>query len=164
MERKLHELYGKIAAQAASMIPVKWDKVYLLGQIEKKRASESCCFHYVESESGRTVHYNSLARNLRDFSENYSPALGILGDIIMEVYDVFEDNNQELWEQMSLTLESTGKFNVEFFYDVSHDDDGGHYGREIVWEYETFGYMPPEATTDRRLLDAHLDREKNKPK
>ncbi|MDR0444206.1 MAG: DUF600 family protein [Treponema sp.] len=156
MEAKLHEMYGKIANHLNEMVPVEWDKIYLLGEVEKDQASWSAIFYCVESESGEIKRGPEL---MKEHEVQECHALDRkLFRMILELNNCFKEAGQELWEQVSFTLENSGKFDVQYFYDVVHENDGGELPREVVWAHKTFGFNPPEGNYLRELLDKYKDK------
>lgn len=47
MESQLATLYGELAQQLDSMIPVEWEKIYCLGEVEKGKSSWGAAFYFV---------------------------------------------------------------------------------------------------------------------
>lgn len=79
-----------------------------------------------------------------------------LNKIMLEVLDCFEAHGQAPWEQMSLSVERSGKFKINYNYDVMTDQDGGQLVRELMWARNTFGYEPEEGGPERKVLDRYL--------
>ena len=64
MEKQLEQLYNKIAEHLDSMIPVKWDKIYLLGEVEKGQLSISSTFYFIESTTKHIVSWDDSKRQI----------------------------------------------------------------------------------------------------
>jgi hypothetical protein len=153
---RLNELYNEIANQISSMIPVKWNTAYLLGQIEgPNRISQCTSLYYVEADSGNIVDYNSLAENLTDFVKNYSPEADKLRKSVLGIHKCYEDMGHDLWEDLSLKLEinEDDEFDlcVKFYYDSMNENDGGLGVRSVVWANKTFGYEPADQHSQQML-------------
>ena len=86
--------------------------------------------------------------------EIYNELLYEADSYLLEIYDCFQEYEQELWNQLSFTIDNSGKFNIDYLYNISDDD--GPVKKEAVWAYETFGFMPEEGTFKRGLLDEYL--------
>jgi len=159
MEAKLNQIYGEIANKLNSIVPVKWDTIYLLGEVAKEQSSYMSSFYYIESENGDIKRGHDLIKGLNDPShEIYSKPMDEVTYMILELNNCFKEEGQELWERVSLKLENTGAFSVEFFYDVMHKDDGGGLSREVVWAHKTFGFTPAQGTYLRKQLDIYIDK------
>lgn len=46
MEKQLAQLYNKLENQVINMIPVEWEDVYFLGEVEKEGAAIQLSFLY----------------------------------------------------------------------------------------------------------------------
>lgn len=159
MEKQLAELYNKLANHVVSMIPVdEWEDVYFLGEVEKGRLSWSSVFYFTDISKNEKVQSNSIPEVYNVSDKIYMELLMELNGILLEIYDCFNNNGQELWEQLSLYFNTQGKFEIEFFYDVMNKNDGGQFTREVIWAYKTFGYKPEAGTYSRTVLDEYLEK------
>ena len=158
MEAVLKNLYNQLAQQILAMIPGKWETVYYLGEVEKARNSWSSVFYFKDPDRGEFVDSNTIPKVYQVPNSVYMEQWLQLNKILLEVYDHFAARKQPLWEQMSFSFDKTGKFHVDFNYDVMHDKDGGQLGRELVWAHRTFGYEPEEGSSQRKLLNRYLNR------
>ncbi|MDR0443212.1 MAG: DUF600 family protein [Treponema sp.] len=157
MEAKLHELYGEIANNLNSFIPVEWEKIYLYGEVGKNQAHYSVSFYYVAS-NGDIKRGDDLENSGRVSEVIFDNFIDELEEMTLALNNCFKEAGQELWEQVSFTLENSGKFDVQYFYDVIHKNDGGSLPREVVWAHKTFGFNPPEGNYLRQLLDQYKDK------
>lgn len=156
LEERLSPLYPKLVRQAVSMTPVEWDMLYYLGEVEPGKASYSSVFYIRESKTGNIVQSNEFPKIYGVSNADYMTQWIKLNDILLEIYQCFVDGGHKPWEQLSLTLEKTGKFNIHFNYDSVHANSDGQPSREVLWAYQTFGYMPEEGSWMRKLLDKQL--------
>ena len=156
METKLSELYNELAQTIDSMIPTEWVQLYFLGEVEKNRASCGNVFYFTTSDSDSfKCSYN--IPELYDVSEDICDELIYdLSRTVVKIYDCFLEYQQPPWEQMSLSLSSDGKFKIDYNYDVMHENDGGPSGREAVWAYETFGYIPADGSYSKEIFDKYV--------
>lgn len=156
IEEQLAGFYTKLARRIAAMIPVEWDVVYYLGEVEPGKQSWSSVFYFRDLKSGTFVQSNSIPRMYQTHKNEYMGQWMGLNNILLEVYQCFADHGQAPWEQMDFFLDRTGKFRVQYQYDVMHPQDGGQLARELVWAHRAFGYTPEEGTRQRKLLEEHL--------
>ncbi len=159
MERELAELYNKLANQIADMIPVEWDDVNYLGEVEKGGRSWSSTFYFRDVEKDEKICSGRIPITYKVSERIYLDLLLELNKILMEIYACFVKNGQEPWEQLSLYFSGDGKFEIEFFYDVMNEKDGGQISREVIWAYNTFGYIPGDDTFEKILLDRYLKKQ-----
>jgi len=157
MENQLNELYNKIANHLDFMIPTEWDKIYLLGEVEKGQLSISSTFYFIDSTTKQIVRGYSIPENYNVSEQTCSELQKRLTEMIYELSNCFKDNGQELWERVVFILDNNGKFNINFQYNAINESDGGQLNREIIWAYNTFEYIPKDGTYSRRLLDKYLN-------
>jgi uncharacterized protein (TIGR01741 family) len=154
MENELRELYNKMAKQLSLMVPTEWEKIFLLGEVEKDQLSYSVTFYFIEKTSKDIVRCIDIPDIYNVSEERYDELDDELSGLILALNDCFKNNGQELWEQVILVIDCDGNFNVDFRYDVMVDTDPLE--REIIWAYDTFGYVPKEGTYPREELDKYL--------
>ena len=156
MEDQLRDIYNRMAEHLSSMIPTEWDKVYLLGEVEKGQLSLSATFYFIETETKDIVRGIDIP-DIYDISEKtYEKLQSGLRELVLELNNCFKDDGQELWEQVIFILDSDGSFDIDFKYDVMTSGDGGASRRIVIWAYDTFGYKPKEGTYFREELDEYL--------
>ena len=160
MENELGKLYTVLARHLSSMIPVDWNKLYYLGEIGKKKESWSSVFYFEESITGKMIKTHAIPDEYGVSQEIHNELINELNTILLDIYSCFERHGQPLWEQINLSLTSDGAFNIDFYYDVMTDDDGGQIEREVVWAYKTFGFRPKEGSFTEELLGSYLERNK----
>ncbi len=152
MEEELDELHNKLANKIISIIPTEWDEFYYLGEVEEKKKSYSSVFYYKDSRTNEYVKSHRIPELYHiDFS--YSQELTGICSILLEIYDCFLQRGQKAWDQMKLSVTSSGAFHVDFVYGQMKKSNMGQVGREVIWAYETFGSEPKEGTYMRKILD-----------
>ena len=67
-----------------------------------------------------------------------------LQELFEELREEFKANNQDCWTNLTLKLENTGKFSIDYDYtDVIASDLNGTQ-RQVVWEYQNLGILPED--------------------
>lgn len=161
MERKLGVIYNKIANKISSIIPTDWNEVYYLGEVEKYKKSWSSVFYFTPLGENSFIKSHDIPKKYNVSKDIYMDLLKELDMLLLELYDVFAENEQTLWEQLKFNLNNMGKFKVDFAYDVFNENDGGQVKREIVWAYETFGFEPNGGTYSWKVFHKYLEGKKN---
>lgn len=156
MEQQLAALYNKLAKHIVAMIPVKWDTFHYLGEVEKGKQSHSSVFYFRDISTGEFVKSNNMPKIYQIPKSSYMVQWSQLNNILLEIYDCFAENGQAPWEQLSFSVEPSGKFKVNYLYDVMNEKDGGQLVRELIWARDTFGYEPKEGTPAKEVLDRYL--------
>lgn len=154
LEERVSQIHQRLVRQIAAMAPAAWDMIYFLGEVEPGEASWSSVF-YVR-EAGSYVRSSDFPRVYGISREAYVEQWKKLNGILLEIYHCFLDSGHKPWEQLSMTLERSGRFNVHFNYDGVHAASDGQPSREVLWAYQTFGYMPGEGSWMRNLLEEQL--------
>lgn len=154
-EEMLEELYNELAGIINEMIPVDWKKVYYLGEIEEGKLSWNSIFYFIDEE-GEIVRSLDIPYKYNVSEEEYFELEEESQEVLLEIYDCFCSNNQELWNQLSCSFNSEGDFEVEFNYD-SNDEGYGQACRETIWAYETFHYIPEEKFF-KDMLQEYIDK------
>ncbi len=155
-ESRLTEYYSEIANKLNEMIPCEWEQIYYLGEVEAERSGWSSVFYFKPVDSDEFVRSYDIPDKYDVSEEIYDQLRNEADEILLEIYDCFVQDSQEPWEQLSLSLDSTGRFNMNYLYDAISGNARGPMEREVIWAYDTFGYMPKEGTYRRELLDAYL--------
>ena len=156
MEKQLAEIYKMLANKIATMIPVAWSKLYYLGEIENGKKSWSSVFYFSIENEKNMIKSHTIPEKFGVSGEIYDELLNEVNELLLELYDCFQTNEQELWEQVKLFLDKDGKFNIDYSYDVINENDGGQVRRELVWAYETFAFLPKEGSYTRNLLNEYI--------
>ena len=162
MEEKLARLYKKLVNSIIDMIPVEWDDVNYLGEVEIGRGTRSYSSVFYFKDVKRNVKIRSHKMDeIYGVSENtYMELLTKSDDILLEIFDCFVEYGQKPWQQLSLYFNAENEFKVEFFYDVMNNEEGPP-EREAIWAYHTFGYIAEEGDYLRKLLDEYLKKQAN---
>ncbi|GAB6255102.1 MULTISPECIES: immunity protein YezG family protein [Peribacillus] len=153
-ESKLNEYYQKIAQTVNEMIPEGWSKVILYGEVNEGTGT---AFFFYQSNINDKLIYSHDIPELHSISRiEYRDTWRRLIKVLKELSDEFKDNNQEQWTNLTFTLESTGKFKVDYDYeDLSDADD---HERRVIWEYTRLGLLP-ETEYDKSILEEYLKKE-----
>lgn len=160
MERKLAKLYNKLANKIISMIPGDWEDVHFLGEIVEEW-NYSSVFYFRETKDGEYIQGHEIPEKYGVSEEIYEKLSEEAEGIFLKIHDCFVKSGQEIWEQFSMSFDSTGEFKIDFLYDTISSTDYGQAEREIIWAYETFGLMPEEGSFFWKELNEYLEN-KNK--
>lgn len=148
--------YARIANHIDSMIPTEWEKVYYLGEVEKDKLSWSSVFYFIDKKDREIVKAHVIPEKYNVPEEIYQQLLEELNTLLLSLYDSFEEFEKGFWEQISLEIDNTGNFHVDYFYDKIHNKSDSQAKREIIWAYNTFGLKPNDGTYLRKILDKYL--------
>ncbi|AIU76176.1 MULTISPECIES: antitoxin YezG family protein [Bacillus] len=153
---KMGQLYQKIAEQINEMIPAEWNKVALYAEILDDSREVYFFFNTKNSEEFIYSH---------DIPEHYQVSEQIYDDLLIELQDLFDElrnewkaNNSDVWTNLTLKLEHTGKFSIDYNYDDVIASELNGTQRQIVWEYKHLG-LAPTGKKNREFLEHYLNSE-----
>ena len=139
------------------MIPEEWNKVYIYGEVTE--GAGVVAFYYYPQDKDIYV-FSADIIDLFDIDENeFSNDEYELLKLFEQLQQEFKNSDQEVWTSVTIYLESTGKFKVDYDYtDLSDVDD---YNRQIIWEYKHLGVMP-EDEDDKKIVEEYINGIENK--
>lgn len=148
---------NKICNKINDMIPEEWNKVYIYGEVTE--GAGVAAFYYYPQDKDRYV-FSADIIDLFDIDENeFSNDEYELLKLFEQLQQEFKNSDQEVWTSVTIYLESTGKFKVDYDYtDLSDADD---YNRQIIWEYKHLGVMP-EDEDDKQIVEGYINGIENK--
>ncbi len=149
----MEELFEKIANKANEMIPEDWDKLFMYAEVSEG-ASEVFFYYYPKGKN--TPIYSLDVVDVFEINEDEFDEMSMeLNDYFEELREEFKKNKQEPWTNLTLTLESNGKFNIDYDYtDLSEADS---YEQHIVWRYKHLGMQPsPDRKRDVKIIQEYL--------
>lgn len=149
----MEEIYEKIANKVNEIIPEEWDKLYMYAEVSEG-ASEVFFYYYPKGKN--TPIYNLDIGDVFEIDEDEFDEMSMeLNDYFERLREEFKKNKQEPWTNLTLVLESTGKFNIDYDYtDLSEADS---YVQHIIWRYKHLGIQPaPDRKRDVNIIQDYL--------
>jgi uncharacterized protein (TIGR01741 family) len=151
MERKLNEIYGKIADALNDVIPENWDRVYMYAELVED-VSE-VFFYYYPSGSNEFIYCLDIPK-LFEVSENeYDSLMDKLTDELYKLWYEFKNNGQEQWTNLTFILESSGKFKID--YDYTDLSNASPRKQHWIWKYKYLCVMP-ENEKGKRVIEEYI--------
>ncbi|MBC2148862.1 DUF600 family protein [Listeria booriae] len=75
-----------------------------------------------------------------------------LSDLLRNLWDEFIVNKQEPWKSLNFTLNSEGKFNIQYSYEDLEKNSYDYVNRVAIWEYEKLNMLPKSTIVMKRLF------------
>ena len=148
---EMEKLYNKIANTLNETIPEEWDKIFMYGEILEDVGE--AFFNYYPKGSNESVYSHDIPHLFEISEEEYNKLWLQLLDNLEELHNFFKESGQEVWTNLTLILESTGKFKIDYDYtDLSNADD---VERHMIWDYKYLG-VEPEDEDDKKVLKEYL--------
>ncbi|HCZ4331060.1 TPA: TIGR01741 family protein [Staphylococcus aureus] len=123
-EEKLSEMYNKIANEINEMIPVEWEKVYVIAYVDD--GGGQVIFYYTKPRNDELYYYSSIV-------EDYNVLEEIFDDLWMELYRSFKKLRNIFKED---------KLKVSFDYIDWKNTEFDQLGQENYYNYRKFGIIP----------------------
>ncbi|WP_191566307.1 antitoxin YezG family protein [Metabacillus idriensis] len=151
----LENLYTKIAQKAIEMIPDEWTIVYLYGEIVEDVGK--VYFYYYPINSDVPVYFYDIPEKFDINEEQFDLLWNELLDGLQNLWEEFNNFNQETWTNLTLVFDNKGDFKIHYDYEDLSDADDNE--RSIIWEYKYLGIVPDDKE-DRLFLDDFLKNNK----
>ena len=139
-EEKLSQKYNEIANEINGMIPVEWEKVYVIAYVDD--GGGQVIFYYTKPGNDELYYYSSIV-------EDYNVLEEVFDDLWMELYrsfkklrNIFKEESLEPWTSCEFDFTKDGKLNVSFDYIDWANSEFGQMGREHYYMYKKFGIWP----------------------
>ena len=155
--RNMEPIYINIGQQVNQIIPEPWDRVLLYSEVTEE--SNRTYFYYYPHNKETPI-YSLDIEEMIDIDEyEVNRQLHQLYKYLKELWVVTKNLNQQQWTNLTLELNSDGKFNIDFKYNNLVNEDS--YEQQIIWEYERLGLVPNEdRSRDVKIIEEY--RENNK--
>ncbi|MEO3944231.1 immunity protein YezG family protein [Gorillibacterium sp. CAU 1737] len=148
---RLNDLYEAYAGAIVDMIPEKWSRLLLYGEIAPGVAKQF--FFYYPQDSKEPIHCHDIPElfhlNQNAFDDYWYRSV----DVLRTLHKEWEASGESAWTNLTLSLDRTGHFKIDYDYsDLSQADD---HKRTILWCYKHLGETPSHPH-DKAFLDKHL--------
>ncbi|MGG0000578.1 immunity protein YezG family protein [Bacillus velezensis] len=151
---KMGELFQKIAEHLNEMIPFQWEKIVLYAEILDDSAD--IYFYFTTPNNSDYLFSHYIPEHFDVSEEIYDQLLIELQELFEELKEEFKLGNQDIWTNLTLKLENTGKFSIDYNDDdvlLSELDD---LQRRDVWKYQNLGILPKDED-DRKFIEEYLN-------
>ena len=161
--KKMKEKYEKIQSLLFSLIPEKWEAVYLYASVvtDKKNSKNGELFFYYIPKGllkKKPVNVYEVPRKFNINENQYLEIVKELYDCIKELKQDFIDTEQDLWTNLTISIENF-KFKVEYGYEELPLDEQSSNKRHIVWRYK-YLKLGGEKKEEQKILSTYFYTEK----
>ncbi len=152
----MEKIYTKIANKVVQMIPGEWTKAFIYGEILED--VQKGFFYYFSKDDEQPIYSYYIPKLFGMPQEKYEELRDELLGYLQELWEEFKKNGEPVWTNLTIILEHTGKFKIDYDYeDLSEADD---YERRIIWKYKYLGLIP-EDEDDKEFLEEYLKKYSN---
>lgn len=148
------ELYQKIAEHLNEMIPFQWKKIVLYAEILDDSAD--IYFYFTTPNNSDYLFSHNIPEHFDVSEEIYDQLLIELQELFEELKEEFKLGNQDIWTNLTLKLENTGKFSIDYNDDDVLSSELDDLQRRDVWKYQNLGILPADEE-DRKFIEEYLN-------
>ncbi|KJF45759.1 MULTISPECIES: immunity protein YezG family protein [Bacillus] len=155
----IDSIYQKIAELIHDNIPVEWEKIRMYTEVVKHEAEIT--FYFRKKGDKEFIYGHNIPKLFNISRSIYMDFLVELTRLFRQLKTFYEKNNYGSWTNLTLEMEHSGKFSIEYGYEdiFSLGIDGDQ--RIAVWEYETFGFLPEDEEDKEAVLNYLKNKEEN---
>lgn len=148
------ELYQKIDEHLNEMIPFQWKKIVLYAEILDDSAD--IYFYFTTPNNSDYLFSHNIPEHFDVSEEIYDQLLIELQELFEELKEEFKLGNQDIWTNLTLKLENTGKFSIDYNDDDVLSSELDDLQRRDVWKYQNLGILPADEE-DRKFIEEYLN-------
>ncbi|WP_338732631.1 TIGR01741 family protein [Bacillus subtilis] len=151
--KKLQNLYQIIGEKLNDIIPCEWTKIYLYAEVLDD--STMVLFHFRTPENNQIIYSQDIPSHYNVSKDIFKTLLRELRELFEELRTEHRNNNDDVWTNLTLTLDRSGEFQLDYNYDdiLASELDG--YERIAIWEYRNLGILP-EDEDDKEFVISYL--------
>lgn len=136
----MESLYQEIANQVNNVIPEDWSRLLLYSEMDQYRGAT---FFYYYPVEGKDPIYSLDIEDMEHIDmDEVQNGLSNLNGLLRDLWNEFIENKQEPWKSLNLSLDSEGKFNIQYSYDDLEKDGYDYIERVKIWKYEKLDILP----------------------
>ncbi|HDI0324469.1 TPA: TIGR01741 family protein [Staphylococcus aureus] len=147
-EEKLSQKYNEIANEINGMIPVEWEKVYVIAYVDD--GGGQVIFYYTKPGNDELYYYSSIVEDYNVLEEVFDDLWTDLYRLFKKLRDLFKED-LEPWTSCEFDFTRDGKLNVSFDYIDWMNSEFGPMGREDYYMYKKFGIWPEKEYAINRV-------------
>jgi uncharacterized protein (TIGR01741 family) len=123
MNDRIANIYQEIAETLNDLIPEKWEKVHLYAEGWEGYSTEY--FYYKPATGEMAVLSYDIPKRFGLDEEDFENREDKLRKLALTLQQIFLEQGQEPWSNLTFILEHSGKFHIEYGYeDMSEIDPG----------------------------------------
>jgi len=154
--KNMKDKYEKIQNYIFSLIPEKWEEIYLYASAIKEQNKEKLgeMFFYYLPKGILKKKYINVYEVPQRFNVNEEQYLKIVEELykcIKSLQQDFEDTDQEIWTNLTISIKNL-KFFIEYKYDKLPITEEEINTRNIIWKYK-YLKIGGENKYERKILE-----------
>lgn len=155
--KNMKEKYEKIQNLLFTLIPEKWESIYLYASVGNDENQKGEMFFYYIPKSiikKKPINVYEVPQRFNINEEQYLEIVKELYSWIKKLRQDFIDTEQELWNSLTLSI-ANFKFRVEFNYDELPSNEKLNNEKNIIWRYK-YLKIGGEKKEERKVLEEYF--------
>ena len=155
--KNMKEKYEKIQNLLFTLIPEKWESIYLYASVGNDENQKGEMFFYYIPKSiikKKPINVYEVPQRFNINEEQYLEIVKELYSWIKKLRQDFRDTEQELWNSLTLSI-ANFKFRVEFNYDELPSNEKLNNEKNIIWRYK-YLKIGGEKKEERKVLEEYF--------
>ena len=149
--KNMKDKYENIQNYIFSLIPEKWEEIYLYTSIEGE-----IFFYYIPKGilKRKAINVYEVPTRFNINEEQYLNIVEELCKCIKSLKDDFQDTEQEVWSSLTISIANC-KFKVEYSYEELPRTEREIYIRNVIWKYN-YLKIGGKNKEERKILDDYF--------
>ncbi len=159
--KNMKEKYEKIQNYLFSLIPEKWEEIYLYASVVTgANGSGELYFYYLPKGilKKKPINVYEVPQRFNINEEQYLQLVEELYKCIKDLKQDFIDTEQELWSSLTISI-ANSKFKIEYNYDSLPRTEEESNARHVIWRYK-YLKIGGEKKEERKILDEYFSNRK----
>ena len=155
--KNMKEKYEKIQNLLFTLIPEKWESIYLYASVGNDEKQKGEMFFYYIPKSiikKKPINVYEVPQRFNINEEQYLEIVKELYSWIKKLRQDFIDTEQELWNSLTISI-ANFKFRVEFDYDELPSNEKKNNDKNIIWRYK-YLKIGGEKKEERKVLEEYF--------
>ena len=155
--KNMKEKYEKIQNLLFTLIPEKWESIYLYASVGNDEKQKCEMFFYYIPKSiikKKPINVYEVPQRFNINEEQYLEIVKELYSWIKKLRQDFIDTEQELWNSLTISI-ANFKFRVEFDYDELPSNEKQNNDKNIIWRYK-YLKIGGEKKEERKVLEEYF--------
>ena len=157
--KNMKDKYEKIQNLIFSLIPEKWEEIYLYASVvgnKKSKLNGELFFYYLPKSllKKKPVNVYEVPQKFNINEEQYLEIVKELYNCIKDLKQDFIDTEQDLWTNVTISIVDS-KFKIEFNYDALPMNEKESQERHIIWRYK-YLKIGGDKKEERKILDNYF--------
>lgn len=111
----MQDLYQIISEKLNDIIPCEWTIIYLYAEVLDD--STMVLFHFRTPENNQIIYSQDIPSHYNVSKDIFKTLLRELRELFEELRTEHRNNNDDVWTNLTLTLDRSGEFQLDYNYD-----------------------------------------------